>query len=471
LPLCGAIDRAIGFLLPVVVTLFLKIYGKGIMTRSILNSKFVFGLMLVAGSMMVSRSAQANEAMVAIPVTGGQFTLDVKIQSGTVANYGYQNNQLPTLLTPIGTVSLTNATPARLSNLNPYWGSYNLIDGKIVPVTVPTTTINEPFSIDLNITGQAGLNDGRNAQFTEAPTSLRGFATASSPISPLSIRKLNPGSGISTLPTAPLPENYQGTIAVQIQSGQFLVPSSAFSKSSDTVTPFNLSSGSLKTVGAERWETLGTRIVEYPETVAAIPTGSGKMDQLNVGKYNLATFDNETFVPSTTQSPLLSQVNLLSPMGTTSLSLRYLAVSSYTTQGTTSEGQWMNRDLPRSVSAVASGTVMLTNGQVVTVNDRLITFNLGTVEDPTLGVNIAGFGKRSSDINLAQGLLYIDSPSTSSPAKMMTSSSTQQQMPSVLNSTIAEPVRPLSLTPNISRDVLNSPLSTSRIFPEVNALR
>jgi hypothetical protein len=452
--------------------------------RSILTSKLALGLALVGLGLLENSSALAGEPIVAIPVTGGQFTVDMKIQDNIVQNYGYKNNQIPTLLSPVGTISLTSATTPHIVSLdkNQTMGNYAMLEpSKDISVSVLTT-----------LTGRAGLNDGRNAQFENAPANFRGLATASSPISTANLFYLTKDSihYSPIMPAAgPLPE-YQGSIDIKIQSGHIMVPNSAFSTAQTTTTRFDVNSGTI--YRTDRYATsqqLGTKLISYPDIY-------GTMRQFNISRYGMLVFPGEIFSSDPSQVTATSRVSVLSPMGTTSLSLTNLAVLNSINPLPGADGSMRDLNSSKTVSAVANGTVMLANGRVVNVVDRLMTFDLGTIENPPLSEDGSLSGmfaeKRPMEINLKQGSVYIDTPaplpvisSNPSEPKELTevppiaipnlsefgiSSETRITTEPVAQTQLESPnLQPSSMTMNGA--ILSSPLSSSRIFPEVGISR
>ncbi len=399
-------------------------------------SQLACSLALVAVSFGMARSAQANEAMMAIPVSGGQFTMDLKIQNSQVQQYGYQNNQLPTLLTPVGTINLTNASIPAIGAVNSdylnYWGSRNEKGESSIAVP-PSTTTNEPVNVGLNVSGRAGLNDGRTADFNNAPAVLRATATASSPLSPMQLLSIAPGAvgantasqfGMVSLP--PLPQSYQGTIDVKVQSGHFLVPAAALSNPSNTVTAFNVNA--LKT--------------------NSLPIGQSDFFG-DDNQHQLLTFGNQSFTTGAGQDGQPSQLTMLSPMGTTALTLTHLAVTGYRPQ----TWELFDSSKPGTVTAVANGTVTLSDGKVVNVTDRLMTFGLNGSITPTSETVMGGPYAFKLDLN--QGSVYIDS----APAAKTVSLSPDGTR------------GPGSSANTIVNDLMSSPLSSSRILPQIGAFR
>jgi hypothetical protein len=400
--------------------------------------QLAYSLALVAVSLAGGRSAQANEAMMAIPVSGGQFTMDLKIQNRQVQQYGYQNNQLPTLLTPVGTINLTQASTPAIGTANSdylsYWGSRNEKGESSIAVP-PSTTTHEPVNVGMNISGRAGLNDGRTAAFNNAPAVLRATATASAPLSPMQLLSIAPGavgantaSQFNMVSLPPLPQSYQGTIDVKVQSGHFLVPAAALSNPSNTVTAFN---------------------------VNALKTNSLPIAQSDFfgadNEHQLLTFGNQVFTTGSAQEGRPSQVTMLSPMGTTSLQLTHLAVTGYRPQ----VWELFDSSKPGTVTAVANGSVTLTDGKVVKVTDRLMTFALNGSITPTSEVVMGG--PYAFKLDLTQGSVYIDTTPVSKTFSLLSAYGTTDGARSSSNTAM--------------NDVMSSPLSSSRIMPEVGAFR
>ena len=414
------------------------------------TSKLALSLVLIGLGLLESSSAMAGEPIVAIPVTGGQFTVDLKIQNGVVQNYGYQNNQLPTLLTPVGTISLTSASAPNIVSSRQYWAYGDR--------SVPEPTSNVPVSILTYGTGSAGLNDGRMARFKDAYIPLQGFATASSPLSIASMgnlagRLLN----AATFPPS-LPQNYDGTIAVQIQSGTIAIPSSSFSNPSNAVTRFDISSGKIT-----------SKI-------------NSRLDQLSLSSFDqILSFD-----PNQVDS--MGQIALLSPMGTTSLNIKNLRFSNYY-KNNTYDGTYASP--PETVTAVTNGTVLLTNGKVVQVKDRLIWFEPEIIKydyvrdpDELMGLRLVG-------VNLKQGSLYIDTPDIDTPTNILESkvsndippidsrnisdlriaSDTQVRIEAATQTQLTGSGLQQSPREMVNSDVLASPLSTSRILSKIGVGR
>lgn len=423
--------------------------------------KLALGLVVMGLGLLESRSALAGEPIVAIPVTGGQFSVDLKIQNGVIQNYSYQNNQLPTLLSPVGTISLTSAAIPNIVSFPKHWSGDNLI---------PEKTANVPVLVFTSGTGEAGLNDGRTAQFKNASIRLQGLATPSSPLFIASMGNLA-GGMLSALVPPPLPQNYDGTIAVQIQAGNVAIPSSLLSNPSSTVTRFNISSGKISS-------TTNSSVFEPKENWVQV-------DKTRL--YTSPLFDQTlSFDPNQTDS--ISQMTLLSPMGTTSLSIKNLTFSGYYNSDPYSQTYSPPSE---TVTAVANGTVLLTDGKVVQVKDRLIWFEPGIINYVTIPV--PGDIQRTTliGVNLNQGSLYINTPNVDIPKSVVEPRISTDILPiastTIPNLSIAsdtqiriEPVpqtQPISSelqqSPRgmVSRDVLASPLSTSRIMSEIGADR
>jgi hypothetical protein len=442
------------------------------MTRSILKSKLALGFALVAGSLAVGRSAQA-EMLVPIPISGGQFSVEVKIQDGFLHNYGYQNQQLPTLLTPVGTISLTNATVPRLV---PRLSAPNL-----TPINP-----NTPTSARLDLTGSTALNDGRRAAFNGAPAILHGITNFSSPFPLNSLEYLKPLTSANAQPMPienygpGLPQDYAGVIAFQVHAGHFLVPSSALSSPSNSLTQLGISSGQIQVVGRSR----GARALGDYSSVE------------NVHFDSYFDYALETFVKTTLSGGAAAdltipskQVTLLSPMGTTALSLTYLARSVDQRQSTVVEKMEGRSYKPNNEisSAVANGTVTLNDGSVVQVTDQLMTFQGRTSRVVPFGPMIDSMFalKYEYTIDVTQGSLYINAPKAvnipqnlnllpiaADPlAQLATTTTTSQAFPETVEqiklNTELNPPSELSTT----RAVLESPLSSSRILPEMGSFR
>jgi hypothetical protein len=398
---------------------------------------------------------QANEAMVPIPVSGGQFSVDLKIQNGVVQNYGYQNNQVPTLLSPVGTISLTNATAPHILPTGSYW---NFPSGN-------EPTANRPVEITTNLTGQTTLNDGRIAKFSDSPSILYGLATPSSPIAVSSIGRII-GGLYSALSIPELPQNYAGTIAVQVQSGSLLVPTSAFSNPSNTVSKFEINSGTINSVFNDKGGLLGKTEIDYYDAMHQ------KFTKVWISKYRHLTFRPDLLRSDGSEKTPITRVTLLSPMGTTSMSLQHLSIMEYDPSRRTED--WSNFKKPTTVSAVASGTITLMNGTVVNVSNRLISFDLDKltyspfIYDESLTILIT---PSTTDLTLKQGQLYIDYP------EMVTLPNIGELRIGELRNlnaiqSIPDPIQNSKSTPEATfTDVIASPLSSSRILPEVGAFR
>jgi hypothetical protein len=423
--------------------------------RSIFTSKLALGLALVGLGLLENSSALAGEPIVAIPVTGGQFTVDLKIQNGVVQNYGYQNNQIPTLLSPVGTISLTSAAAPNIVSFQKYWVNDQSL--------IPEPTSNVPVAVFTSATGQAGLNDGRIAQFKDAAVRLQGLATASSPLFIASMGNLAGGLNSALVPP-PLPQNYDGTIAVQIQAGNIAIPSSLFSNPSNAVNRFDISSAKISSK-------TNSSVFESKEDWV-------KIDRKRL--YTSPLFD-QTFSFEANQVGSISQITLLSPMGTTSLNIKNLTFSGYYRDP---YSQIYNPP-SETVTAVANGTVLLTDGKVVQVKDRLIWFEPQVLGYVTIPVPNDIMRTTLVGINLNQGRLYIDNPTnilepiistdippiaTSNLSEFSISSQTRILTEPVAQTQLeSSNLQPPSMTMNST--ILASPLSSSRIFPEVGISR
>jgi hypothetical protein len=410
---------------------------------------------------------------ISVPVTGGNFSVDLNIQNGVVQNYGYTNNQLPTFLTPVGTINITGATlpnlgwaDTRTTNeiMNP--SGSNASSNPIAGVNLNNNSTSSVTAV-LQITGSTQLNDGRSATFTNTNAFLFGSATASSPFP---IESIGTATDPNVVPNndpvfypasvfRPLPNTYQGTIQMTIQTGSVMVPQSAFSNASQSETRLAIASGDVQYMLYSGSKQLQSR------------SSSGTQVWPEIFTFNLADQQLTNGVGE--------QLALSSPDGEMNLTIRNISQVIYpagTPLITMNDG---TKRLGYIMTGITNGNVTLTNGQRFNINDRLISFYT-TDYNEERRVTIIGGGELFVDSTAIIPPLApnpIAATEATSPIATTTASTPDPQLSILTDTTIANqaqtkpPIAPSLPNPQTVRAILDSPLSSSRIFPDMGAFR
>jgi len=164
-------------------------------------------MVAAAAGAAVMQIPSAEAQTVAVPVTGGGFTVVTNTTEGLTSNY----TTLPTFVTPVGTIAVTSAGL-------PNWQG----------LTINST--DTAIGVNINdINGNVSLNDGRNAPLANDSAFLQALARVTS-FNPSS-SGINPETTLSFNPPSTEGFNEQGdyTIVANFQSGSVNVPQSAFS--------------------------------------------------------------------------------------------------------------------------------------------------------------------------------------------------------------------------------------------------
>jgi hypothetical protein len=435
--------------------------------------------------------------IVGVPVTGGQFSVDLNVQNGVVQNYSYTNNQLPTLLTPVGTINLTGATLPILG-----WQdnrSSEMIKAKLNPIAgINLDNSPKPITASMQVTGSTQLNDGRSATLTNTRALLYGTATASSPFPIESIgtaTKLDALLHASVYTGGPisdageptykaLPNTYQGAIQMNIQQGAVMVPQQSFSAAQNSEARLSIV-----------W---GEHLLENQDTIIVRGQYDGDIEYL--GHRALpSTLVLNSQDQTITASPD-SEMKLFSLDGTMSLTINHRVTTLWGSFSGLAPvaGYYFGRHKEGLIwTGVVNGHVTLANAQKVKVQDRLITFYDARTYDNSQREFIWG---------IVGGDLYVDpnaivpppkpipiSPTeptpisiaalsnSTTPSNPTAPSNLEPQQSILTDTTIANQLRnntaqlpilrPTSSSQNTIADIAASPLSSSRIFPDMGALR
>jgi hypothetical protein len=454
-----------------------------------MNRLFQIGLSTVFGvissSILSQHSAQAQQTanslvvpMVSIPVTGGQFSVDLNIQNGQVQSYRYTNNQLPTLLTPVGTINLQAATVPAISpyDTQPIEAFFQG-DTTVKPEALRLGRDPKQVVTAMQVTGSSQLNDGRSANFENTNAFLAGSAVASSPYPIESIGTATDPDRAhvrTSLMYQPLPRTYQGTIQVTVQSGGVMVPKSSFSAAAPTEKQLALASGSFQFGNNQR----------FIGNVANRPSGTQPIVSESMGM-NV----EDTFLINADGG----QMTLISPDGEMRLTMKnttYLLYGGIEPELTAYDG---TKYIGLPWTGTVSGTVTLSDGQQLKVQDRLMSFYMRILFNPETN---------TARNEIFGGEFYADStaiippiptkptpiapPALPEPTPIIEAVPlpTPEKQPSILADTTVVNQAPANAPPPpiVTRpqplansrqvmDIMASPLSSSRIFPDMGALR
>jgi hypothetical protein len=439
------------------------------------NLKIVTMLGFLSTTLVISQAdytvAQDTPPMTIIPITGGQFNVDLNIQNAQVQNYSYTNNQLPTLLTPVGTIGLTSAkVPSILM-----WQSPGSRLDQPTEVYENGKFGSEPQFVStwLQANGNIQLNDGRYAKFQDSDVFLLGRATASSPIS---AKQLANATGLGAFEeNSTLPDAYQGTINVNIYQGGLLVPQTAFSSASSDQSRLGIQAGKIE---------FDNNRARFPAASRQILLGTPEPPSINVEAASLMIYDVPEFGGINSKSIKLSSPEAELDLQFSNLN-RIIYPPSVASLVQKYDGSMVRGE---TLTVTANGTVNLSGGQVVAVKNRLVTLNVGyqynsvtqqfdTVVfggnvyiDPVPSKQIVAIESTSN-----QQIVPITEPEAKieSEAKVATILTDTSIVDQVQNLTQLQIARPISNLPsqNTIADIMASPLSSSRIFPDMGALR